>query len=409
MVKSRAVRMSCLALAVAAGITWAAPSRGGENSVKIGVMADMNGPLSTASGPGSLEAARMAAEEFNWSINGKRIEIISADHQNKPDIGAGIARRWFDIEHVDVIADLTNSAVGFAVVEVARPLHKIVLVSGPGSSDFTGRACAPTSIQWTWDTYAAATGSVRAIMGPDTNSWFFIASDFAFGHALERDAAAAVEKLGGKVIGRVWPPFNNADFSSFLLRAQQSGASVIAFATAGQDTINLVKQAAEFGLAKPGTRVVPMQLMLDEVKAIGLPLGQGDYATMAFHHDRSPEARIWAQRFFERMKAMPTQIQAGTFSAVRHYLQAVRDGGTDEPLAVMAKMRATPVNDIFASGGYIREDGRMVHDMFLVQIKTPAESKEPWDLVKIIRIIPGDEAFRPLSESECPLLKKISR
>jgi len=350
----------------------------------------------------------MAAEEFNWSINGKRIEIISADHQNKPDIGAAIARQWFDIEHVDVIADLTNSAVGFAVVEVARPLHKVVLVSGPGSSDFTGKACAPTSIHWTWDTYAAATGSVRAIIGPDTNTWFFIASDFAFGHALERDASTAVEKLGGRVVGRVWPPFNNADFSSFLLRAQQSGASVIAFASGGQDTINLVKQAAEFGLAKPGTRVVPMQLMLDEVKAIGLQLGQGNYATMAFHHDRSPEARIWAQRFFERMKAMPTQIQAGTFSAVRHYLQAVKDGGTDEPLAVLAKMRATPVNDIFASGGYIREDGRMVHDMFLVQIKTPAESKEPWDLIKIIKIIPGDEAFRPLSESECPLLKKRS-
>jgi branched-chain amino acid transport system substrate-binding protein len=240
-------------------------------------------------------------------------------------------------------------------VEVARPLNKIVLVSGPGSSDFTGKACAPTSIQWTWDTYAASTGSVRAI---------------------ERDAAAAVEKLGGKVVGRVWPPFNNADFSSFLLRAQQSGASVIAFATAGQDTINLVKQAAEFGVAKPGTRVVPMQLMLDEIKAIGLPLGQGDYATMAFHHDRSPETRIWAEHFFERMKAMPTQIQAGTYSAVRHFLQAVRDGGTDEPLAALAKMRATPVNDIFANGGYIREDGRMVHDMFLVQIKTPAESKD---------------------------------
>jgi branched-chain amino acid transport system substrate-binding protein len=302
---------------------------------------------------------------------------------------------------------LTNSAVGFAAVEVARPLNKIVLVSGPGSSDFTGKACAPTSIHWTWDTYAAATGSVRAIIGADTNTWFFIASDFAFGHALERDATTAVEKLSGKVIGRVWPPFNNADFSSFLLRAQHSGASVIAFATGGQDTINLIKQAAEFGLAKPGTRVVPMQLKLDEVKAIGLQLGQGNYATMAFHHDRSPEAGIWAQRFFERMKAMPTQIQAGN-SAVRHYLQAVKDGGTDEPLAVLAKMRATSVNDIFASGGYIREDGRMVHDMFLVQIKTPAESKNPWDLVKIIKIIPGDEAFRPLSESECPLLKKKS-
>ena len=404
----RALRMSCLILAVAAGYTWAGPSRGGESSVKIGVMADMNGPLSTASGRGSLEAARMAAEEFNWSVNGKPIEIISADHQNKPDIGAAIARRWFDVEHIDVIADLTNSAVGFAVVEIARPLNKIVLVSGPGSSDFTGKACAPTSIQWTWDTYAAATGSVGAIIGPDANTWFFIASDFAFGHALEHDATVAVEKLSGKVVGRVWPPFNNADFSSFLLRAQQSGASVIAFATAGQDTINLVKQAAEFGLVKPGTRVVPMQLMLDEVKAIGLQLGQGNYATMAFHHDRSPEARSWAQRFFERMKAMPTQIQAGTYSAVRHYLQAVKDSGADEPLVVLTKMRATPVNDIFASGGYIREDGRMVHDMFLVQIKTPAESKDSWDLVKIIKIIPGDEAFRPLSESECPLLKKKS-
>lgn len=404
----RALRMSCLILAVAAGYTWAGPSRGGESSVKIGVMADMNGPLSTASGRGSLEAVRMAADEFNWSVNGKPIEIISADHQNEPDIGAAIARRWFDVEHIDVIADLTNSAVGFAVVEIARPLNKIVLVSGPGSSDFTGKACAPTSIQWTWDTYAAATGSVRAIIGPDANTWFFIASDFAFGHALEHDATMAVEKLSGKVVGRVWPPFNNADFSSFLLRAQQSGASVIAFATAGQDTINLMKQAAEFGLVKPGTRVVPMQLMLDEVKAIGLQLGQGNYATMAFHRDRSPEASSWAQRFFERMKAMPTQIQAGTYSAVRHYLQAVKDSGADEPLVVLTKMRATPVNDIFASGGYIREDGRMVHDMFLVQIKTPAESKDSWDLVKIIKIIPGDEAFRPLSESECPLLKKKS-
>ena len=397
-----------MALTFATGLGSSGHAQISDDVVKIGVMADMNGPLSTASGRGSLEAARMAAEEFGWSINGKHIEIISADHQNKPDIGAAIARHWFDVEHVDVIADLTNSAVGFAVVEVARPLDKIVLVSGPGSSDFTGKACAPNSIQWTWDTYAAATGSARAIVGPDANTWFFIASDFAFGHALERDAATAVEKLGGKVVGRVWPPFNNSDFSSYLLQAQQSKASVIAFATAGQDTINLVKQAAEFKLAKSGTRIVPMQMMLDEMKAIGPELGQGDYATVAFHHDRSPEAKNWAHRFFERMKAMPTQIQAGTYSAVRHYLQAVKDRGTDEPLAVLAKMRTTPVNDIFATGGYIREDGRMVHDMYLVQIKTPAESKDPWDLVKIIKTIPGDEAFRPLSESECPLVKRKS-
>ena len=403
-----AAQTSCLVLVLAAGLAATGPARGGESVIKIGVMADMNGPLSTASGPGSVEAARMASEEFGWTIDGKRIEIIAADHQNKPDIGAAIARQWFEIERVDVIADLTNSAVGFAVVEIAKPLNKIVLISGPGSSDFTGKACTPTSIQWTWDTYAAATATARAMVGSDTKTWFFIASDYAFGHALERDGASAVEKFGGKVVGRVWPPFNNPDFSSYLLQAQQSKASVIAFATGGQDTVNLVKQAAEFNLGKSGIRIAPMQMMLDEMKAIGPELGQGDYATMAFHHNRSSEARKWADRFFKRMNAMPTQIQAGTYSAVRHYLQAIKDSGTDRPLAVLGKMRATPVNDIFATGGYIREDGRMVHDMYLVQIKTPAESKDPWDLVKIIKTISGDDAFRPLSESECPLVKKKS-
>jgi branched-chain amino acid transport system substrate-binding protein len=393
-------------LAFTIGLAWIGAAHSGNDAIRIGAMADMNGPLAGASGQGSVEAARMAAEEFGWSIGGKHIEVISTDHQNKPDVGSTVARRWFEIEHVDVIADLTNSAVGFAVVEIARPLNKIILVSGPGSSDFTGKACAPTSIHWTWDTYAAATGAVKAVFGPGADTWFFIASDFAFGHALERDGAGAVEKLGGKVAGRVRPPFNSSDFSSFLLQAQQSKASVIAFATGGQDTINLVKQATEFGLAKTGTRVIPVQMMIDEMKAIGPQLGQGLYVTMAFHHDQSSEANVWSQRFFQRMKAMPTQIQAGTYSAVRHYLQAVKDGGNDEPLAVVARMRETPVNDMFATGGRIRQDGRMVHDMYLVQIKTPAESSNPWDLVKIIKTIPGDEAFRPLSNSECPLVHK---
>jgi branched-chain amino acid transport system substrate-binding protein len=408
MMKLRMNQTACLSLAIAASLAWAGAARGGEHAIKIGVMADMTGPLASASGPGSLEAARMAAEDFGWAVKGKRIEVVSADHLNKPDIGAAIARQWFDVERVDVIADMSNSTVGLAVVEVAKPLNKIILVSGPGSPDFTGKACAPTSIQWTWDTYATGTGAVKAMFGPGADTWFFIASDFAFGHALERDASRAVEKLGGKVAGRVWPPFRSSDFGSFLIQAQQSGASVVGFATAGQDTVNLVKQAAEFGLPKPGTRVVPLQMMIDEVKAIGLKLGQGNYAIMAFHHDISPDAKVWSQRFFQRMKAMPTQIQAGTYSAVRHYLQAVKDSGTDEPLAVMAKMRATPVNDMFATGGYIRNDGRMVHDMYLVQIKTPAESSDPWDLVKIVKRIPGDEAFRPLSESECPLVQKAN-
>ncbi len=406
--KLRLATTLCLALLFAICLASSGQAQLSDDIVKIGVMVDMNGPLSSASGPGSVEAARIAAEDFGWSMNGKRIEIVSADHQNNPDIGAGIARRWFDVEHVDVVVDLSQSAVGFAVVEIARPKNKIVLVTGPGSSDFTGRACAPTSIQWTWDTYAAANSAVRAILGPGADKWFFIASDYAFGRALERDGTRAVEKLGGNVVGSVHPPFNNADFSSYLLQAQQSGASVVALATGGQDTINLVKQASEFELARPGMRLVPMQLMIDEIKAIGLKLGQGNYATMAFNHDQSPAARAWSLRFFQRMKAMPTQIQAGTYSAVRHYLQAIRDTGTDEPQAVIAKMKETPVNDMFATNGYIRSDGRMVHDMYLVQIKTPADSKDPWDLVKIIKTIPGDEAFRPLSESECPLVKRKS-
>jgi branched-chain amino acid transport system substrate-binding protein len=394
-----------LILFVAAGIAASAHGEVPDTVIKIGVITDMNGPLSSATGRGSVEAARLAAEEFGFSINGRRIEILAADHQNKPDIGSAIVRQWFDVEHVDAVADIANSAVGFAIVEIARPRNKVVLI-GAGSSDFTGKACAPTSIQWTWDTYAASTGTVKAVFGPGADTWFFITSDFAFGHALERDGTAAVAKLGGTVIGRVRAPFGTSDFSSFLLQAQQSKASVITFATGGADTVNLMKQAAEFGLARPGVRVIPMQLMIDEVKAIGLQLGQGNYALMAFHHERSPAARSWSLRFFERMNAMPTAIQAGTYSAVRHYLQAIKDTGTDEPLAVVAKMRATPVNDMFASGGHIREDGRMVHDMYLTQIKTPAESTSPWDLVNILKTIPGDEVFRPLSESECPLVRR---
>jgi branched-chain amino acid transport system substrate-binding protein len=391
--------------AVAASAARPAHAQGSGSPIKIGVITDMNGPLASATGRGSVEAARIAAEEFGNAINGQPIEILSADHQNKPDIGAAIVRRWFDVEHVNVAADIANSAVGFAIVELARSRNKIVLV-GAGSSDFTGKACAPTSIQWTWDTYSSSTGSVKAVFGPGVDKWFFISSDFAFGHALERDGIAAVEKLGGTVVGHVRAPFGTGDFSSFLLQAQQSKASVIAFGTAGADTVNILKQAAEFHLATSSVRVMPLQLMIDEVKAIGLELGQGNFALMAFHHERSPEAKAWSLRFFDRVKAIPTAIQAGTYSAVRHYLEAVKDSGTDEPLAVVAKMRATPVNDMFATGGYIREDGRMVHDVYLTQIKTPAESTGPWDLVKIVKTVRGEDAFRPLTDSECPMVKR---
>jgi branched-chain amino acid transport system substrate-binding protein len=386
-----------------AGVLAPTGAQAGDGAIKIGVITDMSGQLSSATGPGSVEAARMAAEEFGPTINGRRVEILEADHQNKPDIGSAIVRRWFDVEHVDAVADIANSAVGFAIVEVARPRNKIVLV-GAGSSDFTGKACAPTSIQWTWDTYEAATGTVEAIFGPGADKWFFITSDFAFGHALERDAAAAIEKRGGAVAGRVSAPFGATDFSSLLLQAQQSHASVIALATAAADTVNLMKQAAEFHIGKAGIHVVPLQLMIHEIKAMGLDVGQGNFALMAFHHEQSAHAKAWSLRFFERMHAMPSAIQAGTYSAVRHFLQAIKDAGTDEPLAVVARMHATPVNDMFATGGYIREDGRMVHDLALTQIKTPAESIGPWDLVRIVKTVRGDAAFRPLSESACPLV-----
>lgn len=396
----------CWAFAFLVCLAASAGAQISDDVIKIGVITDMNGPLSSATGRGSLEAARMAVEEFGGAIAGKRIEIVSADHQNKPDVGSAIVRQWFDADHVDAIADIASSAVGFAIVELARPRNKVVLVSGPGSSDFTGKACAPTSIHWTWDTYAASTGAVKAISGPGRDRWFFIVTDAAFGHALESDGRKTVEKLGGTAVGSVRVPFGSSDFSSFLLQAQQSKASVVAFATAGADTVNLVKQAAEFGLAKSGAQVVPLQIQMDEIKSIGLELAQGDYALMAFYQGRSPEAEAWSRRFFERVKVMPTQMQAGTYSAIRHYLQAVKDTGTDEPLAVVAKMKATPVNDMFATGGVIREDGRMVHDMYLMHIKTPAESTDPWDLVKLVKTIPGDQAYRPLAESDCPLVHK---
>ena len=291
----------CLNFAVAAGVAGPTHSQISEQPIKVEVITDMNGPLASATGRGSVEAARMAAEEFESPSAASPSEILSADHQNKPDIGAAIVRRWFDVGNVNAVADIANSAVEFAIVEIARPRNKIVLV-GAGSSDFTGKACAPTSIHWTWDTYGASTGSVKAVFGPGADKWFFISSDFAFGHALERDGIAAVEKLGGTVVGHVRVPFGTSDFSSFLLQAQQSNASVIAFGTAGADTVNILKQAAEFRLAKPGVRVMPLQFMIDEVKAIGLELGQGNFALMAFHHDRSPEAKAMVSAIFRTCK-----------------------------------------------------------------------------------------------------------
>lgn len=396
------------ALVTAAGLALATPAsaRMSDDVIRIGVLNDMSSVYAASGGIGSVEAAKLAAEEFGNKIGDTPIEVIYADHQNKPDVGAGIAREWFDQNKVDAIVDLPNSGVALAVIEVARQRNKVAIVSGGGSSDITGKACSPTSAHWTYDTYATAAGSAKAMLDRSGNTWFFITADYAFGHALERDVAAQVTKLGGKVLGGVKAPLNTADYGSFLLQAQAAKPKVLALATGGNDTGNAIKQAYEFGLPQSGIQMIGLQSVITDVHAVGLPLTKGLLETTAFYWDRTPDSRAWSKRYFARTKAMPTMMQAGVYSATRHYLQAIKDAGHDDGPAVMQKMKATPVRDMFADRGTLREDGRMVHDMYLLQVKAPEESKEPWDYYKVVATLPGDSVFRPLSESECPLIKK---
>jgi branched-chain amino acid transport system substrate-binding protein len=398
-----------VALGVAASVMLAAVpavAQISDNVIRIGVLTDMNSVFAAAGGAGSVEAARLAVEEFGGAIGGKPIELIFADHQNKPDVGAGIARKWLDVDKVDAIADLPNSAVALAVVEIARPLNRVTLISGGGSSDLTGKACSATSAQWTYDTYATSSGSARAMLDRGGHSWFFITADYAFGHALERDVAAKVKQLGGTVLGSVKAPLGSPDFSSFLLQAQSAKPKVLGLAVGGNDSGTAVKQAHEFGLPQSGIQIIGLQAVITDIHAVGLNTAKGLLETTAFYWNRTPESRAWSKRYFERTKAMPTMMQAGNYSAVRHYLQAIKDSGTDDGLKVMAKMRATPVRDMFADNGTLREDGRMVHDMYLLQAKMPEQSTEPWDYYNVLATLPGDQVFRPLAEGECPLVKK---
>ncbi len=396
------------ALATVAVLAFMAPASAhmSDGVIRIGVLTDMSSVFAAAGGAGSVEAAKMAAEEFGNKIGDTPIEVIFADHQNKPDVGVGIARKWFDVDKVDAIVDLPNSAVALATIEVARPLGKVTLISGGGSSDITGRACSPTSVQWTYDTYATAKGSAKAMIDRGGNSWFFITADYAFGHALERDTSAQVTKLGGKVLGAVHSPLGTPDFSSFLLQAQAAKPKVLGLAMGGNDTGNAIKQAYEFGLPQSGIQMIGIQSVLTDTHALGLAVAKGLLETTAFYWDRTPESRAWSKRYFERTKAMPTMMQAGVYSSTRHYLQAIKDSGHDDGKVVVDKMKATPVHDMFTDNGKIRADGRMVHDMYLLQVKTPAESKGPWDYYKVLGTLPGDSVFRPLSDSECPLIKK---
>ena len=394
-----AVFAAALSAALIAPATAQAPK-----PMKIGVLNDMAGIYADMAGPGSVIAAQMAVEDFGGTVLGRPIEIVAGDHQNKPDVGSALVNRWIDEDGVEVIADIPTSSVLLGIQEIGRRKNKLVLASTGGSSDFTGKFCAPTGIHWTYDTYALAvgTGLPLAKDGP----WFFITADYAFGHALERDTSDAVKKAGGTVIGGVKHPQGTSDFSSYLLQAQNSGAKMVGIASSGADQIATIKQATEFGLPQTGTKLAGLYLHITDIHAIGLQDAQGLILTQAFYWDLNEETRAWSKRFFERHKAMPTMGQAGTYSSILHYLKAVKAVGTVETEKVVAQMKATPVNDFFAKNGVIREDGRMVHDLYVLEVKKPSESKYPWDYLKLIRTIPGDQAFRPLNEGECPLVKK---
>ena len=392
-----------LAATVAAGLA-AAPSARAEirsDVIQIGVLTDMSGPFATAMGPGSVTAARMAAAEFGDAIKGHRIEILQADHQNKPDIASAIARQWFDRDDVLAIADGGTSAAALAVQELVRARNRIFLISGAGVADLSDRACAPTAVQWTQDSNSTANALVVGVHEQIKGPWFFVTADYTFGHAVEADARAKLASLGEQVAGSAKVPLNTTDFSNYLIAAQASGAKVLALNVASGNA-TAMKQAAEFAMAEQGMVVVPMSFQNVDIKAVGLQVAQGDLIVTSFFEDESPVARAWSDRFFAAQNAMPSQIQSGVYSAVRHYLQAVADSDSDDGPTVMAKMRETEVNDAYAMHGRIRADGRMAQALHLVEVKTPVESKGRWDLVKQVGTIPVDQAFRPLNESHCP-------
>jgi branched-chain amino acid transport system substrate-binding protein len=405
MVRSINLRAILLGMASSLLLGTAASAQVSNDAVRIGVLTDMNGNLASLSGKGSVVAATMAVEDFGGKVLDKKIEIVSADHQNKADIGTQIANKWIDVEGVDMIIDVPNSSVALAVQEVAKQKNRVFIASAAGTAALTGKACSPTGIHWTWDTYAAAVSTAKAIVDEGNKNWFFLTADYAFGHAMEADVSRIVKAQGGNVAGSVRHPTNTSDFSSFLLQAQASGADVMALANGGSDTSNSLKQAQEFGLTKK-FKIAALAIFITDVHALGPQAAQGLLLTTAFYWDRTPESRAWSKRFFERHGAMPTMSQAGVYSAVMHYLMAIAAAKTDQAAPVVASMKAAPINDMFATNGKIREDGRMVHDMYLVQVKAPADVKQPWDYYKVLRTVKGDEAFRSLSESDCPLVKK---
>jgi branched-chain amino acid transport system substrate-binding protein len=373
--------------------------------VKVGVLTDMTGAYSDLAGPGSVLAARMAIEDFGGTVLGKPIVLVSADHQNKADVASNVARKWIDEEQVDVIVDLVSSSTALAVMPVAAAKKRITLLSGPGSDPITGDKCTPYTVHYTYDTYAMAHGTGAAVVQSGGKSWFFITADYVFGRSLEEDTASVVKAAGGTVLGTVRAPFPTTDFSSYLLQAQASQAQIVGLANAGADTVNAIKQAREFGVT-PKQSLAGLLVFISDVHSLGLEAAQKMYLTTAFYWDRDEASRAWSKRFFLKQGRMPTMVQAGVYSELTHYLKAVKATGGDDADAVMARMRETPVDDFFAHGGHIGPDGLHRHDMYLAQVKSPSESKAPWDYYRILKTIPAAEAFPPLEGSKCPLVKK---
>ena len=395
----------CVAALGCASGTFAQTAKISDDVVKIGVITDLTGFLSDATGPGAVTAVRMAVADFGGKVLGKPIEVVAADNQNKADIAATQTRTWFDTQQVDMIIDLGNSATGISSVLVATQKNKIAIATSPGTTRLTNENCGPTTIHYAYDSYALANGIATALVKNGLDSWYFITIDFAGGHAIEKDASDVVKAGGGVVLGAARHPMDTNDFSSYILQAQASKAKVIGFATAGQSAINAIKTADNFGLRKSQT-LAGLYVFISDVHSLGLQTAQGMYVTTGFYWDYNDETRKWARRYFEKMKRMPSMLQAADYSATMHYLKAVQAAGTDETSAVMKKMKEMPINDFFAKNGKIRDDGRMVHDMYLAQVKKPAESKYPWDYYTIKRVIPAEQAFQSLAKSSCALIKK---
>ncbi|VIO75821.1 ABC transporter substrate-binding protein [Bradyrhizobium ivorense] len=400
--RSTVTTLSAAALLAA---VLAGPALAQQTPLKIGVLTDFQSVYSDIGGAGNVEATKMAIEEFGGSMFGKPIELVTADPMSKADVAATITRKWYEAEGVDMIIDMPTSATALAGMEMSKQFEKIMIVTDAASSDITGKSCSPYTLHWTYDTYANAHTVGSAIVKNGGDTWFFITADYLFGHSIERDTGDVVRAAGGKVVGSARHPLNTPDFSSFLLQAQASKAKIIGMANGGGDTINTIKQAAEFGIVAGGQNLAGVVMFISDIHSLGLKLAQGLIITEAYYWDLNDRTRTFGKRFFERMKRMPTMNQAATYSATLHYLNAMKAAGTKETKPVLAKMRETPVRDAFTDNGVVREDGRMVHSMFLFEVKKPEESKAPWDYYKVLAEVPGDQAFRPLKDGGCPLLK----